>query len=58
MRYNLLVFNLFEALLALDSPSTPREVTVSRSEEESEADASVSKLVSESFTIAFPSEVL
>jgi len=58
MRYNLQVFNLLEALLALDSPSTPREVTVSTSEEESQADASVSKLVFGSLTSAFPSEVL
>ena len=52
------VFNLLEALLALDSPSTPREVTVSTSEEESQTDAAVSKLVSESLTIAFASGVL
>jgi len=53
------VFNLLEALLALDSPSTPREVTVSTSEEEeSQTDAAVSKLVSECLTIAFVSEVL
>ena len=58
MRYNLQVLNLLEALLALDSPSTPREETVSTSEEESQADAAVSKLVSESLTIAFVSEVL
>jgi len=58
MRYNLQVFNLLEALLALDSPSTPRELTVSTTEKESQADAAVPKLVSESLTIAFPSEVL
>jgi len=58
MRYNVQEFNLLEALLALDSPSTPREANVSTSEEESQANAAVSKLVYESLIITLPSEVL